>query len=312
MTFFNRKEDVIKIELTPHGRKLLSQGKLKPFYYAFFDDDILYDSNRGGFSETNLESKGRILSGSVYMRPQTNYKGVESKLEDRRSFETENHLLYPIGSNKIEEKKSNGWSVSFLHNTASSATNTLSGDSTPTLSIPQVECTVQYELSIGSVTKATAGKTYNPIMPEQRLTGDSFIDIKEDQILAHMMEKNGFNIGGSLEIEVFLYDQDEQNTQKLSFLEQDDLIVNNILTDPNDLLGALYKAEAVADDPKFVEYWLRIRTDKKIPILDRCSGIQNLKAQDIYLDVEIDCPDRDADLGNIYNTTPIEIEECEE
>ena len=75
MTFFNKKEDVLKIELTPHGRKLLSQGKLKPSYYAFLDDDILYDSSQGGISENNSQSKQRILSETLYMKPQTNYQG---------------------------------------------------------------------------------------------------------------------------------------------------------------------------------------------------------------------------------------------
>jgi hypothetical protein len=43
MTFFDKKQDVLKIELTPYGRSLLSNGKLMPKYYAFFDDDIIYD-----------------------------------------------------------------------------------------------------------------------------------------------------------------------------------------------------------------------------------------------------------------------------
>jgi len=44
MVFFNTKEEVIDIELTPYGKHLLSQGKWKPVYYEFYDDDILYDS----------------------------------------------------------------------------------------------------------------------------------------------------------------------------------------------------------------------------------------------------------------------------
>ena len=39
MTFFNNKEQVIKFELTPYGRFLMSQGKLKPHSYEFIDDD---------------------------------------------------------------------------------------------------------------------------------------------------------------------------------------------------------------------------------------------------------------------------------
>ena len=38
MTYFNKKEDVYHIELTPHGRYLLSIGKLNFKSYAFFDD----------------------------------------------------------------------------------------------------------------------------------------------------------------------------------------------------------------------------------------------------------------------------------
>ena len=43
MLFMNKKEEVLDIELTPYGKHLLSNGKLKPVYYAFFDDNILYD-----------------------------------------------------------------------------------------------------------------------------------------------------------------------------------------------------------------------------------------------------------------------------
>ena len=45
MTFFNKKEDVFHIELTPHGRYLMSIGKLKPHHYKFFDDDFLGNNN---------------------------------------------------------------------------------------------------------------------------------------------------------------------------------------------------------------------------------------------------------------------------
>ena len=41
MTFFNRKEDVLDIQMTQYGKYLLSKGVFRPVYYAFFDDDIL-------------------------------------------------------------------------------------------------------------------------------------------------------------------------------------------------------------------------------------------------------------------------------
>jgi len=41
--FLNKKEQVLDTLLTPHGEKLLADGRFKPEYYAFFDDNILYE-----------------------------------------------------------------------------------------------------------------------------------------------------------------------------------------------------------------------------------------------------------------------------
>ena len=48
MKFFNPKEEVLDIQLTQQGKRLLSMGKFMPKYYAFYDDDILYDSSYAG------------------------------------------------------------------------------------------------------------------------------------------------------------------------------------------------------------------------------------------------------------------------
>ena len=90
MTFFNKKEDVIKIELTPYGRRSLLKGKFKPTYYTFLDDNILYNSEYAGFSENSVVAKDRILSNTPYMRPQTNYKGVESSINSEASKLSDN------------------------------------------------------------------------------------------------------------------------------------------------------------------------------------------------------------------------------
>ena len=41
--FLNKKEQVYDIKLTSYGKYLLSTGEFKPEYYAFFDDNIIYD-----------------------------------------------------------------------------------------------------------------------------------------------------------------------------------------------------------------------------------------------------------------------------
>lgn len=312
MTFFNKKEDVIAIELTPHGRKLLSMGKLKPEFYAFFDDDILYDSQRGGFSENNSQTKNRILSETVYLRPQTNYRGVETNINDEISYESENKMIDLIGTNKAEEKESNGWQVKFLHNTASATTTTFSSPDSPTMQIPQIDCTIEYKLRFAKK-KTRAQRSQFSFRTNVNDYGESNeIVLDEQQVLLSILESNGFNHGEGLEIEVHLFEQDKKKYKKLDTFPKDELVVNDILLSSEVNFSDIFKTEQAPMDPNFVESWLTIRVDDDISIRDRCSGLKNLYENDIYLDTDFECPDVEGPMANIYSTSVSEIEDCEE
>ena len=75
--FFNKKEEVLDVKLTPYGRRLLSKGRLKPVYYAFTDADVLYDGAYGGVTEYQNEIHGRIKDAA---RPKTQavFSGIEA------------------------------------------------------------------------------------------------------------------------------------------------------------------------------------------------------------------------------------------
>ena len=80
-TFFNKKEEVIDLQLTPFGESLMSIGQLKPVYYAFFDDDILYDaSGSAGITEVQNDVEPRIQDNTLNMKSQAVYSGIESNL----------------------------------------------------------------------------------------------------------------------------------------------------------------------------------------------------------------------------------------
>ena len=72
MLFMNKKEEVLDIELTPYGKYLLANGKMKPTYYAFFDGNIMYDAEYGGAEENQSETKNRIRQDNPQL--QTQYK----------------------------------------------------------------------------------------------------------------------------------------------------------------------------------------------------------------------------------------------
>jgi hypothetical protein len=300
MTFFNKKEDVLKIELTPHGRKLLSQGKLKPSYYAFLDDDILYDASQGGVSENNSQSKQRILSETPYMKPQTNYKGVDSSKSDMSTkAEQATFLQQKIGSNNTAESRASGWNVTALLGEIESSQNALSGSDIATQPIPQLEMELNYTMSAGNAASleiANQGLMFNRQLPTLVKPDGSFVDIVPEQILLNIFERNGFFHKDSYEIEVYLYEQDEtQIDRKLKFFEQDTQIKNNMLVEETNQTD-----EDLTNE--FVEYYLDISVDKEIPEEDICKGLRRLKAKDIFLDIEVECPDRDDLDVNIYGT----------
>ena len=83
MKFLDSKEQVLELQLTQHGKRLLSQGTFKPIYYGFYDDDVLYDSLYGSFSESQDACEGRIQEDSPRLSVQTNYSSAERFL--RRS-----------------------------------------------------------------------------------------------------------------------------------------------------------------------------------------------------------------------------------
>ncbi len=82
MTFFNKKQEVIDLELTPFGEQLLSEGSFEPVYYAFFDDDVLYDAGgAANAGEVQNEIEARIQDNTPSRKAQYIYKGVETNVD---------------------------------------------------------------------------------------------------------------------------------------------------------------------------------------------------------------------------------------
>jgi hypothetical protein len=314
MTFFNKKEDVLKIELTPHGRKMLSMGKLKPVYYTFLDDDILYDGAQGGVSENNSQSKDRILSETPYMKPQTNYKGVDTSLRNEdNKVEQVTYLQQIIGSNNTAETRAAGWNVTTLLGEIENSSKTLTGSTITTQPIPQLEYEVNYTMSVGNQNQLELGGIgllFNTELPSAIKPDGSYVKIEEEQILLNMFEKNGFFHKDSYEIEVYLYEKDEiEIDKKLKFFNQDTQIQNGMLVEQDSEMMLRPNDEISKDN---VEYYLNINTDKEVPEEDICSGLRRLKAKDIFLDLEVECPDRDNLDVNIYGSriTQEDLEDC--
>jgi len=95
MAFFDTKEEVINIELTPYGKYLLASGKWKPAYYELYDDDITYDGEYIGIQEKQEEIRDRIRETSriktqyCFDGAETRFKIFKKKLESSKDKEYE-------------------------------------------------------------------------------------------------------------------------------------------------------------------------------------------------------------------------------
>ncbi len=78
MSYLDPKEQVIDLELTSYGKYLLSVGKLDPVYYAFFDDDIIYDLAHAGVStEAQSETEPRIQEKTPKFSAQSSFSSKD-------------------------------------------------------------------------------------------------------------------------------------------------------------------------------------------------------------------------------------------
>lgn len=97
MTFFNKKEEVLDVQLTQLGKYLLSKGKFKPSYYVFSDDEILYDPEYVGSKKgTARETSNRIQKETQRFRALYEHDGVESR-------------VMALNGHTVEKTRGHGW-----------------------------------------------------------------------------------------------------------------------------------------------------------------------------------------------------------
>jgi hypothetical protein len=117
MEFFDKKQDVIDIELTSYGKQLLSRGKFKPSYYAFSDDGVLYDQRWVSgtvIQEPQSQAEPRIQEDTPRLKTQYRKEGAERAVFNMMSYDKFTLMhniidLFEIGSEKeyIELIKNN-------------------------------------------------------------------------------------------------------------------------------------------------------------------------------------------------------------
>ena len=340
MTFFNKKTDVIDIELTPYGRYLLSIGKLKPAFYEFSDENVLYDGTAGGVQEAQTESHNRITKDTPSLKTLYLKKGAQ-KVDHMQSLNALNvyqdiaidnirnqvktlthdqNGVYSLGRSSYKSDRLPSFQVSMLQGNISGSTNFLQegdsvvGDVIDSLQIPQVNIDFVVTATTGSILNDT--EEFNSFSSRVFENGD-FVKLTFEEPVIHLKEFNSFYEQENFEIEVFRVEETKTQLQnqkvktliplkfkKLSNPIQNDLLVDVVEIDEPDE-GDL--------GPDFVEYFFEVEVDDEIPVEDICKIVDGLEINSQFLDEELICPDQRTERFDIYSTRvdPGDLEDCD-
>ena len=292
--FFNKKHDVMDIQLTQYGKIKYSQGDFNPKYYSFYDTDITYDGVYVGETEIQNEIVARIKD-TVSTKPI--YKFVSSQINSRilsdlykRAIggskcsdgqipgykpEIENHIYKkPLGTTNLLKDKAPARHVRTVSNSQpitgsiiyqGSGSVTLPGNTSQTKynSNDNSDATIWYDQMIPLLNFHTK-YTYNydgDTLPQSQIVSIEseervFLEVEEKNVLSKRM--------GNFEIEVFIEtDPKESKWSQLVFVNRDLVGEENIISLLNeaeeDLEGNFPR---LTED--MVEYWLDLRVDDEI------------------------------------------------
>ena len=82
MKFFDPKEEVLDIQLTPYGKFLYSKGLFDPKSYSFSDSEVLYNPACAGFEESQNSASFRITEETPYGKITSRNSQAEAGMAD--------------------------------------------------------------------------------------------------------------------------------------------------------------------------------------------------------------------------------------
>ena len=291
MTFFNRKEDVLDIQMTQYGKYLLSKGVFRPVYYAFFDDDILYDGAYGGLTETQ--------------------NAIEDRIKD--------------GTSELGEQSAASWEINFLAGNFISSVSQLSSSTMPNIKIPQLAIDVVYKTM--AVMDADAlddsGNERDGLDPLTDNSSTVFEDntaivLERDEFLVEIVEKNGFSLNKDFELEIYEIEDEyidgaltgRETLVPLYFPKESEGFK---ITDDNVYQPEEETTEEQEITPEQVEYFFNIEIDSEISQDVLCRYRPADKTQGVFSKRLYDCAEPEIEQAvDIYGPEEEYKDPCEE
>ena len=315
MTFFNKKAEVMQIEMTPYGRYLYSIGKFKPHSYEFVDEDILYKTS--GSTEAQEAAHTRIISETPKLKinrafqDATQISSSLTRIMDKRvMIEKMNQKqtgIYAMGRSSYSSDKSPSFQATMIVGTIS--TSKLTNVDSGSVFIPQIDINLNIDATLrNSLIFPNQNTSDGGSLSSNTFEDGTYVDIFYNTPIMHMKEFNSFYEKENFEIEVFMSSSDGAH-KPLKILNKKPLIVNDMLIEDRNTRGLFPET-----DSEFMEYFFDIEVDEGIDPVELCKAVEELEINDHFLDEELMCPDQRSDRFDIYATrvSPDDLEDCDD
>jgi len=329
--FINKKEQVFDLQLTPYAKYLMSIGKFKPVYYAFFDDNVLYDKNYATASATETQSDvdRRIKEETQYLETLVLFKDLETTKARNLDSEVDfilkpktNRMRYPDSDLfKIENAIGDGyydgpsqtapsWKIAALN---SKITSSATYDTNTESDIPQISIESTYVKRV--VNNSFVPDPQNVRQVSARTLG--FIDQKavelvSDDPVIYAEEVNTRTLMQNFDIEVFEIKTPSSRgvhaeLKRLSFRKEKSNVENGFLIADSPIQGDT--SELTTDD---VEYYFDVLLDENVNETLACKGLDLFNKDSYYIDIDFDCfgDEQESIYYDIYGST-MEPEICQ-
>lgn len=325
--FLDKKEQVFDLKLTSYGHHMLSIGKLKPTYYTFVDDNVVYDSTYFGRSgEPQSEIHKRIKEDTPYLESLVLFEDVNNNpfIEDELSFydlsitaaeknarRDEFRINSIIGDAFVAESKDKVPSWKLVSANSDIASSTLI-DTLNDTRIPQINITASYRKEIVDAQQAA---NQNVSADDDRIleaVSAVFSDNKvvrlqlNADVLLYLEEVNTEVLNENFDIEVFLVENDdstaEQRLSRKYFQDEQEQIVDDFMIAPNPITT---RPEEYTKDS--IEKYFSIIKDSAIEPSIACKAASEFNKESYLIDIDFDCTE-DANVDLFYDIYGSETE----
>lgn len=318
MKFLDKKEQVYDIKLTPHGKLTLSMGTFEPVYYAFFDENIIYDSQYAGspLEEQNNIHK-RIKEETAYLESQVRFSaGASGKLSAGAGLFDESFILLErdqniytsdsfIGDARLlsaDQQVAPAWKVIAMqgditevraHPSAALTTNTderakIEGN------ITQIDVTANYSLSPTSEPQRVSFENIRDTNSTSRIFSDgSAMVLESADPLFYVEELNTELLSENYDIEVFAVEDPDSagmSIRRLFFKDRIPQVVDGMMVSPTP------QSNDQELDETSVEHYFTIEPDHMVDPKIACRRLNQFNSEDYLIELDFDCEEEQEDL----------------